>query len=437
MRIGAGIGSRGTMEVCWTLVILYAVFVLFGIVNIYSATYNVEAPQWFDLGNYAGKQILYAGVGVVIIAVVMLLDVNSYEKLAWLLYILAVILLLGLPIFGHEVKGNKAWYKLGFFSLQPSEIAKVATALALSAYLARYKVSMKKISHLVIAAVIIALPMVLTGLQDTGSGMVFASFFIVLYMAGASGVYFMLCGAVVLTFITDVFIQHYELSHWWVFTVVGGLSVVVCAYRMIKKKKIWGTLAFAVVVLGLYSIIHFYVWEGVFKEYQRQRILTSLKLIEDNDGVGFNTYQSEIAIGSGGWIGKGFLEGSQTKGNFVPEQHTDFIFSTLGEEWGFMGTSLTVLSFAAFFCMIVWVAFRQRTYFARYYGLCVFGVFLFHFMINIAMTIGLMPVIGIPMPFFSYGGSSLWSFTVLLFILITLDAHRKDFLPEINTSSRR
>ena len=135
---------------------------------------------------------------------------------------------------------------------------------------------------------------------------------------------------------------------------------------MIKKKKIWGTLAFAVVVLGLYSIIHFYVWEGVFKEYQRQRILTSLKLIEDNDGVGFNTYQSEIAIGSGGWIGKGFLEGSQTKGNFVPEQHTDFIFSTLGEEWGFVGTSLTVLSFAAFLCMIVWVAFRQRTYFARY-----------------------------------------------------------------------
>ncbi len=437
MRITGNIGGRGHIEVCWTLVLLYAVFVLFGIVNIYSATYSVDSPQWFDLGNYAGKQILYAGVGVIIITVVMLLDVNSYEKWAWILYVLAIILLMGLPIFGHEVKGNKAWYKLGFFSLQPSEIAKVATALALSAYLARYKVSMKKLSHLIIAVCIIALPMILTGIQDTGSGMVFLSFFIVLYMAGASGVYYAVGISVALTFITDVFIQHYQLSHWWVFALVGALGLVVCVYRLFKKKKIWGILCYVAIVLILYSIIHFYVWNGVFKEYQRQRILTSLKLVEDNKGVGFNTYQSEIAIGSGGLWGKGFLDGSQTKGNFVPEQHTDFIFSTLGEEWGYVGTSLTVILFSVFLCMIVWLAFRQRTYFARYYALCVFSVFLFHFMINIAMTIGLMPVIGIPMPFFSYGGSSLWSFTVLLFILITLDAHRKDFLPEINIGARR
>ena len=214
--------------------------------------------------------------------------------------------------------------------------------------------------------------------------------------------------------------------------VVAGVAVLACIYKIYRKMSVLRTITVTVLVLGIYAFIHFYVWENVFKDYQRQRILTSFKLVEDNKGIGFNTYQREIAIGSGGMWGKGFLMGTQTKGNFVPEQHTDFIFSTLGEEWGFAGTALIVVLYAAFLVQILLLASRQRTYFARNYAWCVFSVFFFHFFVNVAMVIGLMPVIGIPLPFFSYGGSSLWSFTILLFILVKLDAHRKDVLPEIN-----
>ena len=421
----------------WALVAFYLLFVVAGVVNIYSATYDPEFPSLFDISRYPGKQLVFAAMSIGIIVVLLLLDMSMYERMAWFFYILAIVLLLGLPFFGSEVKGNRAWYDLKFVSLQPSEIAKFATALALSAYLAGYNISMSNFRHQIVAAGIILLPMVLVGMQDTGSALVFASFFLVLYLAGAPSVYFVVGILSVGVFILDVFLNFYGIAPWYVFAVVGGISVLAIAYRLYKHRSIRSVTMVAVFVLGIYSVVHFFVWDGVFKEYQRQRILTSFKLVEDFKGVGFNTRQSEIAIGSGGLWGKGYLMGTQTKGNFVPEQHTDFIFSTLGEEWGFVGAAAIVVLYALFLVQIVRVASRQRTVFARNYGWCVFSVFFFHFFVNVAMAIGIMPVIGIPLPFFSYGGSSLWCFTALLFILVKIDAHRKDVLPEINNFDER
>ncbi|MDD4819894.1 MAG: rod shape-determining protein RodA [Flavobacteriales bacterium] len=437
MLTEGNIKSQSNAQIGWALVVLYVIFVIFGVMNVYSATYTPEYPDLLDFSRFGGKQLLFAVIGAVLIFVVMLLDLGLYERLAWFIYVFSIILLLGLPIFGSEVKGNRAWYNLGFVSFQPSEIAKFATALALSSYLSSYKVSMSKIQDLIIASVIILLPMILVLTHDTGSALVFVSFFLVLYLAGAHGIYFAIGIILALIFIMDVFFQHYSVDPHIVFWIVGGIALLICVVRLFRHKGIWNVIMSTAVILGFFAMVHFYVWENVFKDYQRQRILTSFKLIEDNKGIGFNTYQSEIAIGSGGFLGKGFLDGSQTKGNFVPEQHTDFIFSTLGEEWGFVGAALIVILYAAFLIKIVRVASRQRTYFARNYAWCVFSLFFFHFMVNIAMAIGIMPVIGIPLPFFSYGGSSLWSFTVLLFVLIKMDAHRKDFLPEINNFTER
>lgn len=430
MRIGTSNMDSG-IHIGWGLVFFYAVFVIAGLINIYSATYDPAYPSVFDFSRYGGKQLVFAGMSIAIIVIVLLLDMSLYERMAWIFYIFTILLLIGLPFFGSEIKGNKAWYNLGFVSLQPSELAKFSTALALSSYLSSYSVSMARLKDQAVAAAIILLPMVLVGLQDTGSALVFASFFIVLYMAGAPALYFIvgiLSGGI---FIADIFMQYYDVSPVYVFAIVGGCALARCAYKLYRRKSIFRTLLATVFILGLYSAFHFFVWDNVFKDYQRQRILTSFKLVEDNKGIGFNTHQSEIAIGSGGMWGKGFLMGTQTKGNFVPEQHTDFIFSTMGEEWGFAGTAIIVILYALFLIQIVRVAARQRTYFARNYGWCVFSVFFFHFLVNVAMAIGIMPVIGIPLPFFSYGGSSLWSFTILLFILIKIDAHRKDVLPEI------
>lgn len=431
MRISS-VNDRSRMNISWALVFFYAVFVIAGVANVYSASYDADFPSVFDISRYGGRQLLFAGMSVVIIVVVMLLDMSLYERMAWIFYIFSIILLLGLPFLGSEVKGNRAWYNFGFVSLQPSEIAKFSTALALSSYLSGYSVTMSKLKYQAVAALVILLPMVLVMMHDTGSAIVFLSFFLVLYLAGAPGVYFAVGIVSAGIFIADVFVQHYGIGPYYVMGVVAGVAVLACIYRIYRKMSVLRTITVTVLVLGIYAFIHFYVWENVFKDYQRQRILTSFKLVEDNKGIGFNTYQSEIAIGSGGMWGKGFLMGTQTKGNFVPEQHTDFIFSTLGEEWGFAGTALIVVLYAAFLVQILLVASRQRTYFARNYAWCVFSVFFFHFFVNVAMVIGLMPVIGIPLPFFSYGGSSLWSFTILLFILVKLDAHRKDVLPEIN-----
>lgn len=436
MRIETG-NAQGRLEIGWALVIFYLLFVAAGVANIYSATYDPEYARLLDFSRYAGKQLIFAAAGVAIAAVLLMLDMSLYERMAWVVYIAAIILLLGLPFLGSEVKGNRAWYDLKFVSLQPSEIAKFATALALSAYLAGYNVSMTRFKHQIVAAGIILLPMVLVGMQDTGSALVFVSFFLVLYLSGAPSVYFVVGVLSVAIFIADVFLNFYGVSPWYVFSAVGLAAVGAGAYRLYRHRGVRSLVAITVFVLGIYSVVHFFVWDGMFKDYQRQRILTSFKLVEDFKGVGFNTRQSEIAIGSGGLWGKGYLMGTQTKGNFVPEQHTDFIFSTLGEEWGFVGAAGVVVLYALFLIQIVRVAARQRTVFARNYGWCVFSIFFFHFLVNVAMAIGIMPVIGIPLPFFSYGGSSLWCFTALLFVLIKIDAHRKDVLPELKDFDER
>lgn len=420
------------ISIGWGLVFFYAVFVTAGVLNVYSASYDESFPSLFDFSRYGGKQLMFAAMSVVLIVVVMLLDMRVYERTAWIFYIFSILLLLGLPLLGTEIKGSKAWYNLGFVSLQPSEIAKFSTALALSAYLSGYNVSLRKIRCQAIAVAVILLPMVLVGWQDTGSALVFASFFIVLFMAGAPGIYFAVGILSAVIFVADIFMQYYDVSSAFILVPVGIAAAALCIRNLLRRRGIWKIVLSTVFIVGIYSALHFYVWDNVFKDYQRQRILTAFKLVEDNKGVGFNTFQSEIAIGSGGMWGKGFLSGTQTKGNFVPEQHTDFIFSTLGEEWGFVGTATVVVLYALFLIQIVRIAARQRTYFARYYGWCVFSVFFFHFLVNVAMAIGIMPVIGIPLPFFSYGGSSLWSFTILLFILIKIDAHRKDVLPEMS-----
>lgn len=397
--------------------------VFLGWINIYAAVYNEEYTSIFDTTQKYGKQFLWILTSLVLILMIVVVDGKFFQTFAFPLYGLFMLGLLGVFFFGKEIAGAKSWYAFGGFSIQPSEFAKFATALALSGFLSGMNRSLTTWKDKAIALAIIALPMALIIPQpDPGSALVFTALFLVLYREGLSGNYLIIGVSAGILFLLSLLINPMWLS---ILFLAAGLTF---SYLTRKTKRAW--IFITVLTIGAVGFTYSvdYAFNNILEDRHRNRINILLGTMEDPQGVGYNTEQSKIAIGSGGFWGKGFLNGTQTKYDFVPEQSTDFIFCTVGEEWGFVGSVVVIGLFVAMILRVVFVAERQRSHFSRIYGYCLASILFIHFAINIAMTVGLAPVIGIPLPFFSYGGSSLWGFTILLFIFIKLDAYRMTIL---------
>lgn len=404
----------------WLTILLYGIIMLFGWVNIYSAVYDEAHHSIFDITQRYGKQMLWIGAALILAFFILLVDAKIYENFSFMVYIAVIALLIAVLVGGKEIAGSKSWFQIGGIAIQPAEFAKFATGLALAKYLTQPGVMVRKMKYLIRALIIIGIPAILILLQnDTGSMLVFSAFALVLYREGMPSRFLWMVVAVVILFLATL------IAGKW--AVIGGLGAlfVLVAFFIRKQKKMLALVAFIFVVAAGLSYGVDYAFANILEPHQQTRINVLLGKEIDNRGAGYNVHQSKIAIGSGGLAGKGFLEGTQTKFNFVPEQSTDFIFCTVGEEWGFIGTTSLVFVYLFLFIRLVFLAERQRSEFSRIYGYGVVSVMFFHFAINIGMTIGLMPVIGIPLPFFSYGGSSLWSFTILLFIFLKFDAERK------------
>jgi len=421
----------------WISLSLYGVMVFLGWLNIYAATYNEEHQSILDLSQSYGKQLMWIGTSVIIAMAIMLLDHNFFDSFAYYIYGIGVFALMAVLVVGSEIKGAKSWFVLGGFSLQPSEFAKYGTALGLTKFLHLYRNKFQKTSIKLQATAIFLIPAALIMLQpDTGSTLVYCAFVFVLYREGLSGNFLLLGLAAAAFFILALLLKDTFIdlpfgliaSGKVVFITVLGL-ICVTIYSLFKKvKRILPVVLMAFILSVSYVLSVDYVFDNVLSTHQQDRINELLGIVSDPTGAGYNVHQSKIAIGSGGFAGKGYLQGTQTKYDFVPEQSTDFIFCTIGEEWGFLGSLLVICIFLFFLFRLVWVAERQRSDFSRIYGYCIASIFFFHFAINIGMTIGLAPVIGIPLPFFSYGGSSLWAFTLLLFTFLRMDSERKYIL---------
>lgn len=414
-------GQRSIFDgVDWVMVFLYLTLVLLGWVNIYAAVYNEEHQSILDASQRYGKQLIWISLSIFVGLVILLIDGKFYSTFAIPIYVVNMLLLVVVLVTARDVAGARSWIDIGSFKLQPSEFAKSATALALSYYLSTLNIKMDELKTKLIAGLILAIPAGLILLQnDTGSMLVFGAFALVLYREGLSGNFLLFGLSVAVLFIFALLFTP--------LTMLIILSVILLIVFLFQRKKTWklgiGIGSALVVLMGfVYSVD--YLFHNVLEPHQQIRIDVLLGKADDPTGAGYNVNQSKIAIGSGGFSGKGFLKGTQTKYDFVPEQTTDFIFCTVGEEWGFLGTLVVICLFAALILRIFFIAERQRSTFTRVYGYCVGTILLFHFMINIGMTIGLMPVIGIPLPFFSYGGSSLLGFTILLFIFVKLDGFR-------------
>ncbi|MFN0187205.1 MAG: rod shape-determining protein RodA [Bacteroidia bacterium] len=403
----------------WLLVVFYLVLVLLGWINIYAAVYNEEHKNMFDLTQSYGRQMLWIGTSLVIGLAILVIDGKFYAAFSFPIYIVTMGILLVVLVIARDVQGARSWIEIGTFKLQPSEFAKFATNMALAKYLSALGIRMEDMKTKITAGLLILLPMALVLLQnDTGSALVFIAFIFVLYREGLSQ------NVLVFGFLAGVlFILALMVPNTVLIGVIGGLGVV--AYLLMRKTR--NNLIVILIITALCSGIVFsvdYAFNEILQTHQRERIEVLLGKRSDPKGAGYNVNQSLIAIGSGGLTGKGFLQGTQTKFDFVPEQSTDFIFCTVGEEWGFLGTSFVLIVFTLLLYRIVFIAERQRSTYTRIYAYGVASILFFHLMINVGMAIGLAPVIGIPLPFFSYGGSSLWGFTVLLFVLIKLDSYR-------------
>lgn len=407
----------------WTLVFIYLSMLLFGWLNIYAANFDEGGFNLFTMRQEPGKQLFWIATSAVWVAIILIMDGKFYTTFSYVIYSIMMLLLIGVVLFGKEIGGARSWYALGNFSMQPSEFAKIGTLLALSKYLSQLNMNLQEVGNQLKAFAILTLPILLIMLQpDAGSAIVFASLFLVLYREGINGVYLVVIGLAIALFISTLkFDQNITML---LVALFSGLY----AYLLKKNKQpLKYALVALILSLGFVKSVDF-LYAEILKKHQQNRIDLILGKIDDIHGAGYNLHQSKIAIGSGGFSGKGFLEGTQTKFNFVPEQSTDFIFCTIGEEWGFLGSLLTIVLFVLLLLRLVLLAERQRSSFSRVYGYGVATILFCHFFINIAMTIGLMPVIGIPLPFFSYGGSSLWGFSILLFIFVKLDAYRMDIL---------
>jgi len=413
-----------TKNVDWVVVLIYIACLFIGWVNIYAAVYNPEVnTSIFDLSNNAGKQLMWIGTAALLIVCILVIDYKFYETFAFIIYAIIIFFLVAVLFAGSNINGSRSWIKFGSFSLQPAEFSKLAISLAISKYLSDPAISLnRKLKDYYPIIGIIVLPAFLILLSnETGSMLVFASFAIVLYREGMPGI-IPVVGMVLaaLLIITLLFLKWYVVG---VIAVFAGVVIWLMPTMTRRRGGLWATILLAGGMIIFVFAVDF-IMKNVLQKHQSGRIMVLLDPDSDPRGDGWNVIQSKIAIGSGGFRGKGFLEGTQTKFDFVPEQSTDFIFCTVGEEHGFIGTSIVVLLFICLISRLVVLAERQRSRFARVYGYCVAGIIFFHFLVNVGMTVGLMPVIGIPLPFFSYGGSSLWSFSVLLFIFLKIDAQR-------------
>lgn len=472
-------GSRSlfTSSVDWVMILLYVGLVLIGWMSICSASYDETAIDPYSFSHFYVKQVLWVALAFVVALVVMLLDDKYYHMLAYPAYIGGLLILIGTLLFGKEVNGAKAWIELGFFSLQPVELVKIATALAMARVMSSYSFSINRFGDLLRVATIIALPLLIIILQnDTGSGIVLCSFIFVLYREGLNKwlcIPFLMIAAlfigsfvftpmtmlvllILICTVSEVLMNGLWQSRLIYLAALALVSVVVYlvsnylfGWPLSAYKALLGTTALSIVGVVIYayrahlrnifivvamfvgSMIFLpttdYLFNSVLKEHQQNRIYSFLGIINDPKGIDFNVNQSKIAIGSGGLFGKGFLEGTQVKYNFVPENHTDFIFCTVGEEWGFVGCLVVLTMYCTLILRLMRIGERQEEPFGRIYCYCVASILLFHLMVNVGMTIGLMPVMGIPLPFMSYGGSSLLAFTLLLFIAIRFDASRRRF----------
>lgn len=406
------------------LLALFLVLVLLGWMNIYAAVYDPETKRSiFDLTINSGKQFVWICCALVIGLLILMLDVKLYIKFAYIGYALVMVTLVGVLLFGREIAGSKSWFDLGFMRFQPSELAKMATALALAKFLGDNNTKLMRPGNLMIVLLLIGIPTGLTLLQgDTGSALVFASLSIMLYREGLPGQILALGLLAGVLLILTLFFKAYILE--LMLGIAGCGLVYILLFNRRKWKQAATTALFTALAIGIVFSVDFFVYK-VLKPHQQKRIEVLINPDIDAKGIGWQVNQSKIAIGSGGFMGKGFLEGTQTKFNFVPDQSTDFIFCTIAEERGWMGSLLLITLFVVLLNRLLIVAERQKSRFSRVYAYGAASILFFHFAVNIGMTIGLFPVIGIPLPFFSYGGSSLWSFTLLLFILLKLDMHRK------------
>lgn len=468
----------------WVVVVVYLLLMVFGWFSICGASHEIGDTDFFDFATRSGKQIVWMGLALVIGLIILLIDDQYFDQLTGLLYVLTMVLLLVTPFIAKDIKGSRSWISLGPVNLQPAEFAKCVTALAVAKMCGQYGFSLDKMRNLLKASLLVLLPMGLIIMQkETGSALVYAAFFLVFYREGMPGAFLFTAFAAVLYFVVGI--RYAEVPLEGTLSTVGDFSVmtviwlfcigmihIFCKQTIHAWRIFWTgiavvgsalffslavvpidvSLAFVVVLVGTFLylcyhalseriITYFYIalftlgslgflYSANFaldhlQPHQKIRIQVLLGVVTDNAGAGYNVNQSMIAIGSGGFEGKGFMNGTQTKLKYVPEQDTDFIFCTVGEEQGFIGSSAVLLLFLTLILRLVYLAERQTHTYARVYGYCVLSILLFHVFINIGMVLGLTPVIGIPLPFFSYGGSSLWGFTILLFIFLRIDAGRK------------
>lgn len=461
------------VNIDWITVSLYLAMMFIGWINIYAAVYNEEHRSIFDFSQQYGKQLIWILAAIFIAVLMINTDSKFFVAFSFPIYILIILTLLLVLAIGTEINGAKAWIQIGSVSLQPSEFMKMATSLAIARYISSYGFKMHNFKSLVTLSTLILLPVGLIFMQnDTGSALVFGVFLLVLYREGLNGIVlffsFLIAIVFILTMVVDAyitlwiltviaFIVYYQwrrklkttlvaaaifisiyLIFWLISLIVQAdidhlyfilTAAVVSAflfyfYSMMLRKTNLAILLGIYAGSVLFSVSVDYVFKNIMEQHQRDRINELLGIQSDVHGAGYHVNQSKIAIGSGGFFGKGFLQGTQTKYDFVPEQSTDFIFCTVGEEWGFLGTTAVIGLFMGLLMRLIYLAERNRSKFSRVYGYCVATILFFHFAVNIGMTIGLAPVIGIPLPFFSYGGSSLWSFTLLLFVFVRLDASR-------------
>ena len=405
----------------WLSLLLYLSLAVFGIVNIYSATYVEGQTDLFNLQTPVGKQSLFFVLGLIGGGLILFLNIKIFDHLSTPFYFLMILLLVSLFFFGKTISGARSWFSVGGFGLQPSEFAKIGTALFLAKILSNFQTNLKTPKSLLQVSGILLTPMFLIVLQpDPGSALVYLAFFFVLLREGLNlGFLFVLLAAV------GLFLGTLLLEIPVMVSIVVLLLVMV--FLLLKKRrykpKILPFVGIGTLAVAFVFSVNF-IFNGVFEQRHRDRFNIILGKTVDTQGIGYNINQSKIAIGAGGFDGKGFLNGTQTKGNFVPAQHTDYIFSTIGEEWGFVGGVIVILLFAALIIRIVYQAEKQTNTFRRAYAYGVASVIFFHFFINTGMALGMVPTIGIPLPFISYGGSSLLAFSLMIFIYLNMDANR-------------
>ncbi|CAM1351553.1 rod shape-determining protein RodA [Tenacibaculum insulae] len=409
----------------WVLVLLYILLVGFGWMNIYASSSTDETREAFVFSTKYGKQLIFISLAIPVIILVLFLNSKFYEQFASVLYIIALVILAGVLVFGKKINGATSWYNFGSISLQPSEFVKAFTALALAKLMSDRQYNLKLIKNQIKTFIVIFLPAFFIALQpDMGSVLIYFAFFFVLNREGLSIGYFLFGFLSIILFILTI-----SFGALSILSICLLIITLIVLYGFYKNKRFFRFNAIKIISAYLFTSLFIfgigYTYENILEQHQKDRFDILLGKTTDLKNKGYNTYQSELTISSGGLLGKGFLQGDRTQGKFVPEQETDYIYSTVGEEWGFLGSSLVIILFMILLYRIIYLSETHTNKFGRIYGYSIASIIFFHVIVNIGMVIGLLPTIGIPLPFFSYGGSSLWGFTLLLFIFIRLDAHKK------------